>query len=65
MEALAKKAQNNMLKSIPFEDGKNSNINLRKLTRTLAVRDLEGPLVERTLRATSAAACSACLSVLQ
>lgn len=37
----------------------------RQRTRTLAVRDLEGPLVDRTLRATSAAACSACLNVVQ
>lgn len=33
------------------------------LTRTLAVRDLEGPLEDRVWRATSAAACSACLNV--
>jgi len=37
----------------------------QELTRTLAVRDLAGPLVDRTLRATSAAACSACLNVVQ
>lgn len=37
----------------------------QELTRTLAVRDLAGPLVDKTLRATSAAACSACLNVVQ
>jgi hypothetical protein len=37
----------------------------RELTRILAVRDFEGTLDERTLRETSAAACSACLRVEQ
>ena len=35
------------------------------LTRTLAAKALEGPLFARVLRATSAAACSACLKVEQ
>lgn len=34
------------------------------LTRTLAVKEREGPLAERELRAASAAACSACLRVV-
>lgn len=37
----------------------------KELTRTLAVRDFEGPLEERAVRATSAAECSACLRVEQ
>lgn len=35
------------------------------LTRTFAASDLEGPCLDRAVRATSAAACSACLSALQ
>ena len=34
-------------------------------TRTFAANDLDGPLLERVFRATSAAACSACLKVVQ
>jgi len=34
-------------------------------TRTFAANDLDGPLLERVFRATSAAACSACLNVVQ
>lgn len=35
------------------------------LTKTLAANALEGPRLESVLRATSAAACSACLKVEQ
>lgn len=54
----------------PFKKSSQKAITLEEwlpeeLTRTLAVRDLAGPLVDRTLRATSAAACSACLNVVQ
>ena len=55
-------------KSNEMRDGeKNSACVLREktLTRTLAVRDFEGPFEERAMRATSAAVCSACLSVEQ
>lgn len=49
----------NWLMEMVGEDDKISQL----LTRTLAAKALEGPLFARVFKATSAAACSACLRV--